>query len=412
MLLLVINLAPEVVPILWPLPLNESLAISAALYAGVLFLIYLQSKWIRPRNISRKKTMSLIANIELIGCFIFVYFFAGVQYHFPLINNSDTLLSAATLFLYLLGLGLFHYTSYNWLQAKTQINFLLPFLIPYFTLTVSLDLLSWLLGIREGWISTIIALTLLTISLLILPYFIQKFWNCTPLKDHQLHERLENLCRKARFTHGGMNTWSILPNAITAGIIGIIPPFRYVMFTPKLLQMLAPEQIEAILAHEIGHSKCKHLLLYPFIIFGMGVSVGLFFIFVDNTLEPHFYNYFSPHVTPLLIFIPYAVIMWLYFRYVFGFFSRLFERQADLYVFDLGIPPEHMISSLDHIAIASGGIHHLPSWHHFGIQERIDYLEKAIETPSLISRHHLKVKVCVGLYLIILTLGIFFLFWY
>ena len=36
----------------------------------------------------------------------------------------------------------------------------------------------------------------------------------------------------------------------------------------------------------------------------------------------------------------------LYFRYVFGFFSRIFERQADLHIFQVGLDPANLIESL------------------------------------------------------------------
>ncbi len=407
LLILTVNLAPELSSGFWNFKTFEAAALSAILYAGVLFVIFLQNLWWKPKG------KTLAASLELIAYFIFIYLILGVQTHFPRLMASDTLLSAVTLFFYLLGLGFSQYTvdfkrKDRWICAKSQVNFLIPFIIPYFTLTITLDLFYVFFGIKEGWVPALTAFLLLMASLLFLPYFIQKFWNCTPLADSQLHLRLESLCKKASFTHGGMNTWSVLPHAITAGIIGVIPRFRYVMFTPKLLEMLAPEQIEAILVHEIGHSKHKHLLLYPLVILGMGVSVALFFVLFDHLLDFSF----SPTFAPVLVFVPYALIMWLYFRYIFGFFSRLFERQADLFVFKLKIPPENIISALDHIAIASGNIHHHPSWHHFGIQQRIDYLKKVMETPALIEKHHRKVRIFLTVYFAFLSLGIFFLIWY
>ena len=49
---------------------------------------------------------------------------------------------------------------------------------------------------------------------------------------------------------------------ITAGVMGLIKKFRYILVTNGLLQMLEPEEIDAVIAHEIGHIKKQHLLFY------------------------------------------------------------------------------------------------------------------------------------------------------
>lgn len=196
-----------------------------------------------------------------------------------------------------------------------------------------------------------------------------------------------------------MNTWTIMNHSYTAGIIGIVPRFRYVMFTKRLLDELSKESIEAVLAHEIGHSYRKHLLIYPVIIFGMIVTTTIFSLFFSESINEFFSLQDMLHPSPLWkmlyplsVFIPFAVILALYFRYVFGYFSRLFERQADLHVFEVGIPPEHMHQALDELGVLTGNTHHHPSWHHHSISERMTFLEKAASDPSLIDKHHRRVK--------------------
>ena len=211
-------------------------------------------------------------------------------------------------------------------------------------------------------------------------------------------------CKNAHFRHAGMRLWSILPNATTAAIIGVVPQFRYVMFTEGLLRDLSPDAIEAVLAHEIGHSYRKHLILYPFVIFGMLACVSLYSLFFSD-----FFPDMSPSLMPLTIFIPYAIIIALYFRFVFGFFSRQFEREADLHVFKLGVPVKAMQEALLETARSSGTPPTAPSWHHYSIQERVDFLEKASHNKTLISRHHRRVKIYFAFYLLLLALTTYFL---
>jgi STE24 endopeptidase len=230
-----------------------------------------------------------------------------------------------------------------------------------------------------------------------LPFFIQSIWQCQPLEDAQLLERLERLCQKGHFKHGGIKSWIVMGDSLTAAIIGIVSRFRYIMFTKRLLNEMSPEMLEAILAHEMGHSKRKHLLIYPFILMGMMICTSLFSYHFENEV-------------PLpVIFIGYLCIIGLYFRFFFGFFSRLFERQADLHVFEVGVDPQHMIEALDRIGIISNYSHKVPSWHHFSIQERIDFLQSAIHDPKIIAKHHQKVKSFVIFYFILLLLILIFL---
>ena len=112
----------------------------------------------------------------------------------------------------------------------------------------------------------IMTLGSIAMVMIFLPPIIVYVWGCKPLEDHFLKEKLDSLCARAHFTHAGFKTWTIMEDAMTAAIIGVIGRFRYVMFTKKLLEKLSPDAITAILAHEIGHSRRKHLILYPFVL--------------------------------------------------------------------------------------------------------------------------------------------------
>jgi len=222
-------------------------------------------------------------------------------------------------------------------------------------------------------------------------------WQCKPLKDEEplLTEQLELLCKKASFKHAGIKIWTVMNDSLTAAIIGLLPKFRYVMFTKKLIKTVSETAILAILAHEIGHGFRKHLLIYQFIILGLFFSLILLESILGGLL-PSF-----------IFFVLYVSTVLLYFRFVFGFFSRMFERQADLHVYELDLDPKFMIEALDQVAKASGNIHSIPCWHHYSIHDRIDFLNKTIENPSLIKKHHAFVKKACVLYFI--TLIVLFL---
>ncbi|MBW2484873.1 MAG: tetratricopeptide repeat protein [Deltaproteobacteria bacterium] len=101
--------------------------------------------------------------------------------------------------------------------------------------------------------------------------------------------------------------------------------------------------------------------------------------------------------------------MLVYFRSVFGFVMRNFERQADLAVFTSLGDSTPLINSLEKISWLSGNIRDKPSWHHFGIGQRVDFLEKCSRDRSLIRRHDRKVYGSLILFigLLVFSAGIF-----
>jgi len=98
--------------------------------------------------------------------------------------------------------------------------------------------------------------------------------------------------------------------------------------------------------------------------------------------------------------------MVVYFRYLMGFFMRQFERQADLFSAVTMHGPRATIASLEKIALLSGKIRDLPSWHHFSIRERVACLWRTLEDRHLIRRHSRLITMAFFLYLVgILGLG-------
>jgi STE24 endopeptidase len=313
---------------------------------------------------------------------------------------------------YLSGLWIFHFTAkFSSLKTEPQkaikeILILTPFILPFLIFSLTIDFILFypdshlvrffkeatpLISELAIWTGTLLFISFMMI---VFPYVIQWIWQCKPLEidDPELKAKLEKICQTAQFKHAGIKTWGLMNDSLTAAIIGIIPKIRYVIFTKKLIKKLSFNAISAILAHEIGHWYRKHLLIYPLIMVGLVVLL--------NSFETHF----QETLPPLLFFTIYILCLILYFRLVFGFFSRIFERQADLHVYKLKIDPKYMVEALDHLAKASGNSHLVPCWHHYSIQERIDFINQTIDNPDLIEKHHLFAKKALCFYFISLVL--------
>jgi Zn-dependent protease with chaperone function len=243
---------------------------------------------------------------------------------------------------------------------------------------------------------------------------IRTFWNCRPLEEGMNREKIEAICRKAGIRVSEILYWPAYGSRmITAGVMGLVSRFRYLLVTKPLLAILEPEEVEAVIAHEIGHIKLKHLLFYLVFLLGyMLISLATFdiviYLFIyAKPLYRLLADYGIKQATAISISfgIVITALFLIYFRFIFGYFMRNFERQADIYVYSFFESARPLISTLEKIAYASGQPPDKPNWHHFSIKERIEYLNMCDADKRWISRHNMKIKKGMALYLA----GLFFI---
>lgn len=128
---------------------------------------------------------------------------------------------------------------------------------------------------------------------LIAPLF-NKF---TPLEDESLKSRIENLMQRVGFASKGLfvmdgSRRSAHGNAYFSGFGAA----KRIVFFDTLLSRLAPNEIEAVLAHELGHFKLNHVIKRIAIMFIM--SLG--FLALLGFLKNQTWFYLGLGVTPAL----------------------------------------------------------------------------------------------------------------
>jgi len=296
----------------------------------------------------------------------------------------------------------------------SNISFSIPVLFPWLMLSGIVDIINALpFELPKRFISTpegqvIYFIVFLSAVVIIGPAMIQKFWRCKPLESGYVRSRIEELCERAGLEYANILYWPIFGGRmITAGIMGLIKKFRYILITEALLRHLDPEEMDAVVAHEIGHIKRKHLHFY--LLFFVGyiflsyTTFDLFIYFIIYT-DPVYrlisssginYDTIISAIFSLIIII----IFFIYFRYIFGYFMRNFERQADTYVYALFPNAKPLISTFKKIVATTGESPDRPNWHHFSIKERIEYLNLCEEDKTYITRHDRKIKKSIAAYL-------------
>ena len=180
--------------------------------------------------------------------------------------------------------------------------------------------------------------TWLTFSLLMMwayPAFIAPIFNkFRTLENDELKTRIENLLTRNGFKSNGIfvmdgSTRSTHGNAYFTGL----GANKRIVFFDTLIDELSHDEIEAVLAHELGHFKCNHIrkrisLLATIFFIGLAILGWL----INQTW---FYNglgidQMSTYIA-LLLFVMVSPAFTFFMQPLFSFISRQHEFEADAF---------------------------------------------------------------------------------
>ena len=196
----------------------------------------------------------------------------------------------------------------------------------------------WLMGAAGSYWWLWVWLVLVGFSLfmqLIIPTFIMPWFNkFSPLQDPRLVELVERLLARCGFRSRGLYVMdgskrSAHGNAFFAGFGA---SKRIVLFD-TLVERLEPTEVEAVLAHELGHYKLNHIKQRLAVSFASSLA-GLFILGL-LVAQPWFYEGLGVQMQTL----PVALLLFMLVSSTFGFFlsplasmfSRKHEFEADAY---------------------------------------------------------------------------------
>ena len=171
--------------------------------------------------------------------------------------------------------------------------------------------------------------------LLIYPSFIAPLFNkFSPLADQGLAARIEALLARCGFRSGGLYVMdgskrSSHGNAYFTGFGAA----KRIVFFDTLLARLAPGEIEAVLAHELGHFKRHHVWKRIALLFA--VSLALLWALGRLIDQPWFYAELNvttmSTATALLLFVLVTPLFTFFLQPLGSLYSRRHEFEADAY---------------------------------------------------------------------------------
>lgn len=254
------------------------------------------------------------------------------------------------------------------------------------------------------WVPELILATVAGSVFLFSPILLRYIWRTEVLGESPLRSRLEATCRQMGLRYRRILVWKSQSAMVNAAVMGLLPPVRYILLSDGLLEHLSDEQVESVFGHEAGHVKERHITWYMLFALSSMMGVSLAGDWLD----------FGLHLPREVVDLSVMGLIALAWGVVFGWISRRFERQADLY----GVrcldnlagactlpcwlhnitpttPATERIcttaagvfaSALEAVAALNGISKFARSWRHSSIASRQDFVRQAALYPEVLRR--------------------------
>jgi STE24 endopeptidase len=177
------------------------------------------------------------------------------------------------------------------------------------------------------------------------------FYKFEPLENEELRRRLVVLSEHAGTRVRGVYRWKLSEKSkkANAALTGL-GNTRRIILADTLLDNYTPEEIEAVLAHELGHHVHRHIVKSILVqagitLFGFWAANWVLHYAVDH----HMFEQLSDFANlPLLALV--SVVLSFLLMPALNAYSRFNERQADRYAFETTASVEPFISSMNKLA--------------------------------------------------------------
>jgi STE24 endopeptidase len=177
------------------------------------------------------------------------------------------------------------------------------------------------------------------------------FYKFEPLDDEDLRRRLVVLSERAGTRVRGVYRWKLSEKSkkANAALTGL-GATRRIILADTLLDNYTQDEIEAVLAHELGHHVHRHILKSIFV----QAAITLLGFWAANwtlhyAVDQHMFEELSDFANlPLLALV--SVVLSFVLMPALNAYSRFNERQADRYAFESIASVEPFISSMNKLA--------------------------------------------------------------
>ncbi len=226
------------------------------------------------------------------------------------------------------------------------------------------------------WVSGPLTLLLVLTGYTVAPMLLVRVWKTSQMAAGPTRSRLDDLCGRIGVGYRDIRIWETPGHFFAnAAVMGIAAKVRYIIVSRSLLETMSPEQVEAIFAHELGHAK-RHHMIYYLLLAGDFMMLAVIFEMISG----------APIEAQISYIAVWIVFFALYWGAGFGYVSRAFERDADLFGAESAVDFGTFARALERIAHINAVSPHTRSWRHGSIASRIAFLEKAEHSDEVRQR--------------------------
>ncbi|MFW6054596.1 MAG: M48 family metallopeptidase [Thermodesulfobacteriota bacterium] len=207
-----------------------------------------------------------------------------------------------------------------------------------------------------GWLFawSLVTLVMLLLHFLAPTLILPLFNTFIPLEDGELKRKIEAYARRNGFDLSGIFVMdgSRRSTKSNAFFTGLGRKKRIALFD-TLIERHEPDELVAVLAHEIGHYKKRHIRKNMILaIAKTGILLYLVSLFISHPPLFAAFGLYQPSVYAGLVFFallytPIALLLSLYLNSL----SRKFEYQADAFAAETTKRPENLIQALKRLSV-------------------------------------------------------------
>lgn len=273
-------------------------------------------------------------------------------------------------------------TFWKWIWENTKESLVgaaigIPLLMAFYFILTTFENLWWLpFGIVMFVVSVLLAK--------ILPiYILPLFYKVSPIEDENLKERIVKLGSLAGMNVENVFKFDMSKNTkkANAAFTGLGKTKR-ILLGDTLINNYTQDEIETVIAHELGHYKKKHII--------KNLVIGTIFSFVTFYLIAELYSLsINPfgfksitEISALPLIILWGSLIGLFISPISNIISRKYEYEADEYAVKSTNKKDAFIATLNKLTDQNLGDrepHPLIEWFfysHPSIKKRVDSIEK------------------------------------
>jgi STE24 endopeptidase len=237
------------------------------------------------------------------------------------------------------------------------------------------------------WASILLFLLILLLTRLTPTLLLPIFFKLEPLGDVELKQRLMNLAKRAHAQIVGVFTMDLSSKGTTANaMLAGLGKTRSIILSDTLLQQYTSEEIEVILAHELGHHLHRDI---PKLIAVQAAMVLLAFYLADLVLKasliPLDFQGIADVAAFPLLFLSLAAFGMMVTPFI-NAYSRYIETSADEAALELTADPQAFITTMTKLTDQNLAVADPSRWVEFLFYDHPPYTKRV----GLARRYNLK----------------------